>query len=244
MLETTTPAESPTPIAAGGAAPAHRQCGYTKSDGHKCRDWAIRGHNHCARHHRFLQWYPERPIEVPLLEDEASVVLLLSQTLRALAWGTIPVANGRMLLAGCRQAFSMQGRRLEMAKFRLRLRRLGIPEDEIFESPDEPASTSGPDAPPPELSPELCALTPDAVPDSVEVSAVEPTPDPAPAPAPRRARFRDLKTDWDKDLRRGENQMTDMYFKRYGETPEEFAAARATPFQNLAPEDPAQITAR
>ena len=229
MLEAVSPTQSSTPANAGGAAPAHRQCGYTKADGHKCHDWSIRGQNHCARHHRFLQLRPERPIEVPLLEDEASVVLLLSQTLRALAWGTIPVANGRLLLAGCRQAFAMQGQRLEMAKFRLRLRRLGIPEGEIF---DEPRTNTEPD-----LSPVPGAPCP--VSGSENPEPCSPSPDPNSEPC--RVQFRDLKKNWDKDLLRGENAMTDMHFKRYGETEEDFVAAHATPFENLAKEETVSV---
>ncbi len=236
----------------GGAAPAPRQCHYLKSDGHKCRDWAIRGQDYCARHDRFVHWRPESPIDVPLLEDEASVVLLLSETLRALAWGTIPVANGRMLLAGCRQAHTMQCQRLEMAKFRLRLRRLNIPEAEIFDhqsTAPEPAPLPGSSEPVlSNCDPEGGTRRTDLVPCPVPVSECaqnsrlghqaeaehEPTPVLQPNP---RSRFRDLKKNWDKELLHSQNEMTDMRFKRHGETPEEFKAARATPFQDLANEE-------
>jgi hypothetical protein len=204
----------------GGQAPADRQCNYTKSDGHRCRAWVLRGHDHCFRHHRYLHSRPERPVDVPLLEDEASIVYLLSQTLQALAWGTIPVPNGHALLAGCRLAHSMQTQRLEAAKFRVKLRRLGIPEHEIFD-----LGTS------PEHAPTPGALSP-----------VPGAPDPSPIPNPKRERsshlsFRDLKKNWDKDLSKVESEMTDMFAPRYKETREEFNAARATPFENLAQQD-------
>ena len=64
----------------------------------------------------------------------------------------------------------------------------------------------------------------------------EPTANPRKVP-PQNLRFRDLKKDWDKSLQRTGNQAGDMYFKRYGETPEDFKAARATPFENLAAQD-------
>jgi hypothetical protein len=199
----------------GGQAPADRQCNYTKSDGHRCRNWVLRGHEHCFGHHRYLHARPERPIDVPLLEDEASIVYLLSQTLQALAWGTIPVPNGHALLNGCRLAHSIQTQRLEAAKFRVKLRRLGIPEHEIFDPSTDP-----------EHAPTLAA----------------PSPEPAPIPNPKRERsshlsFRDLKKNWDKDLGKVESEMTDMFAPRYKETREEFNAARATPFENLAQQD-------
>jgi hypothetical protein len=199
----------------GGLAPADRQCNYTKSDGHRCRSWTLRGHDHCFRHDRYLHSRPERPVDVPLLEDEDSIVYLLSQTLQALAWGTIPVPNGHALLNGCRLAHSIQTQRLEAAKFRVKLRRLGIPEHEIFDPSTDP-----------EHAPTLAA----------------PSPEPAPIPNPKRERsshlsFRDLKKNWDKDLGKVESEMTDMFAPRYKETREEFNAARATPFENLAQQD-------
>jgi hypothetical protein len=210
--------ETPNP---GGAAPAHRQCHYTKADGRRCRDWAIRGQEHCARHQRFLHYSAMCPIEVPLLEDEDSVILLLSETLRALAGGMIPVSNGRALLAGCRLAHSMHCSGIETAKFRLRLRRLNIPENEIFEPPVSPE---------PDPAPGALVSEPDTEPDSPS----------APPPASG-ARFRDLKKNWDKEILRAENEITDLYAPRYGETREEFVAARATPFGNLAHEQPALV---
>ena len=203
----------------GGLAPADRQCHYTKSDGHPCRDWTLRGHHHCFRHHRYLHARPEVPIDVPLLEDEASIVYLLSQTLQALAWGTIPVPNGHALLKGCRLAHAIETTRLENAKLRVKLRRLGIPEHEIFESGTNP-----------ERTPELSAPSPEPA------AGPEPVANPKKVP-PKNLRFRDLKKDWDKSLQRTRNQAGDMYFKRYGETQEEFKAARATPFENLAAQD-------
>ena len=130
-------------INSGGAAPEDRMCHYTKSDGSRCHDWSLLGHDHCFRHHRYLNARPERPIEVPLLEDEASIVYVLSQTLQALAWGTLPTANGHALLKGCRLAHAIETTRLENAKLRLKVRRLGIPEHEIF---DEPARGASPES--------------------------------------------------------------------------------------------------
>ncbi|MFP5227847.1 MAG: hypothetical protein ACLGXA_09455 [Acidobacteriota bacterium] len=118
----------------GGAAPADRQCQFTKSDGFQCRDWALRGHTHCFRHHQYLHSRPENPVDVPLLEDEDSLASLLSQTLRALAWGTIPAANGRAILAGCRIMQGLLNHRLAKARFHAKLVRLNLTEDQIVEA--------------------------------------------------------------------------------------------------------------
>jgi hypothetical protein len=211
-----------------GSAPAERQCRYTKSDGQRCRNWSLRGRDHCFAHNRYIHASPERPIDVPLLEDEASIVYLLSQTLQSLAWGTIPIANGRMILDGCHFAHKMQMHHLEAAKFRLRLRRLNIPEHEIFAE----ASSASP------LASE--APIPAASEHPQHPGAPSPDPDPASNSVKQRPadiQFRDLKKDWDKDLLRVENEMTDMSHRRYGETQEDFLASHARPFDHLAAVD-------
>ena len=89
----------------GGAAPEHRQCQYIKADGKGCRDWAVRGQEMCYRHGVFLG--AGRGIDVPLLEDESSIVLVLSETLRAVAHGAISTKGAALMLDGCRLAHSM-----------------------------------------------------------------------------------------------------------------------------------------
>ena len=60
----------------GGLAPADRQCHYTKSDGHPCRDWTLRGHHHCFRHLRsqrcFRRHYRYRNREVSILRKPST----------------------------------------------------------------------------------------------------------------------------------------------------------------------------
>ena len=128
----------------GGAAPEHRQCHYLLSNGATCRRWAVLGHQHCHSHRRYLNARPERPIDVPLLEDEGSLTYVLSQTVQALAWGTLPTANGHTILAACRLVQNNLTTRLETAKLRFKVRRLGIPEHEIFDEPaPEPVLSRG-----------------------------------------------------------------------------------------------------
>ena len=101
------------PTNPGGAAPEHRQCQYIKADGKGCRDWAHRGQEFCYRHGVFLR--AGRGVDVPLLEDEASIVLVLSETLRALAHGVIALKNASLLLDGCRLAHTMHVERVKAA---------------------------------------------------------------------------------------------------------------------------------
>ncbi len=201
----------------GGLAPEHRQCHYLLGNGATCRRWAVLGHEHCHSHHRYLNARPERPIDVPLLEDEGSLTYVLSQTVQALAWGTLPTANGHTILAACRLVQNNLTTRLETAKLRFKVRRLGIPEHEIF---DEPGASE------PVLSAEPGPRCP----------VPEPSANPVKVP-PKNVCFRDLKKDWEKSLQRTENAVGDMYFKRVGESQEDFKASRATPFEHLAEAD-------
>jgi hypothetical protein len=105
----------------GGAAPEHRRCQYVKADGKGCRDWAVRGQEFCYRHGVFLR--AGRGIDVPLLEDESSIVLVLSETLRAVALRTMPANDGRLLLDGCRLAHTMHMDRLAAARLERREKR-------------------------------------------------------------------------------------------------------------------------
>jgi len=218
---------NPGALACGGRAPADRACGYLLGNGQKCCDWAIRGQKYCFRHDRFLHARPERPIDVPLLEDDDSLIYVLSQTIQSLAWGTLPTSNGHTILTACRLVQNCLDSRLESAKLRFKLRRLGIPEHEIFES-QHLASSSAP--------------TPEQGADEIPTAA--PGPETASAPSalnsepgssnpvkvrPGRICFRDLKKDWDKSLQRCENAVGDMYIRRYGETQQQFLASHATP---------------
>jgi hypothetical protein len=113
----------------GGAAPEQRRCQYIKADGHGCRDWAVRGQKLCYRHGVFV--HSGRGIDVPLLEDESSIVLVLSETLRAVALGTIPLKSGSLLLDGCRLAHTMQMEKQKAANLERSLRRREAREEQM-----------------------------------------------------------------------------------------------------------------
>jgi hypothetical protein len=224
----------------GGAAPADRQCQFTKSDGFRCRDWALRGHQHCFRHHQYLSARPDNPIDVPLLEDEDSLASLLSQTLRALAWGTIPAANGRAILAGCRIMQGMLDHRLAKAKFHAKLRSLGLSDTDIVETESELFEREPIDEP--EIEPEV----PPSVEPGVRTSASDPAaapdapprPNPASIPVPR---FPGVRKEWDQGLHRAEQEMTELTFPHRATTHHPFAAARAASFTAPTPEQLAEI---
>jgi len=72
--------------------------------GVRCGNWDVRGQGLCVRHGRWQMTDPRGRVTVPLMEDEASIQLVISQTVRAMAIGALPPANGRAMLAGCREA--------------------------------------------------------------------------------------------------------------------------------------------
>ena len=124
----------------GGAAPEHRRCRYTKADGNGCRDWAVRGQELCYRHGVFLRG--SRGIDVPLLEDEASIVLVLSETLRAVAQGTIALKSGSLLLEGCRLAHTMHMEKQKAANAERTRRRSDAREEALREETQKPEAAS------------------------------------------------------------------------------------------------------
>ena len=155
---------------AGGAAPEQRRCQYIKADGHGCRDWAIRGQQLCYRHGVFV--HSGRGIDVPLLEDESSIVLVLSETLRAVVLGTVPVKTGALLLDGCRLAHTMQMEKQKAANLERSRRRREAREEEMEGNGQEEIGQeemgqveignegSVPDQEPDAPSFEICALSP------------------------------------------------------------------------------------
>jgi hypothetical protein len=114
----------------GGAAPAERRCRRLREGGTQCRNWAIRGRELCYKHGRYYRTRADRPIEVPLLDDEDAITLASTQAVRALAWGTIPAANGRAILAGCRVALELLTYRLAAEKLRTKRQQLGLSVEE------------------------------------------------------------------------------------------------------------------
>ncbi|HEX4312082.1 MAG TPA: hypothetical protein VHZ25_18775 [Acidobacteriaceae bacterium] len=229
--------DSPAPH--GGAAPADRQCQFTKSDGFRCRDWAVRGHQHCFRHHQFLHSHPENPIDVPLLEDEDSLASLLSQTLRALAWGTLPTANGRAILAGCRIMQGILTHRLDTAKFHVRLARLGMTdaEGELLDRLP-PTETEADPAPVPSHPQPVTSNSKPVTcnPQPVTSDSQPVTSNPQPVTSNPTLRFPNLKKEWDEGLRIIEKDLSAWCLPDRDKALDPFTIPRGVAFTAPTPE--------
>jgi hypothetical protein len=206
----------------GGAAPEHRRCRYIKADGTGCRDWAVRGRELCYRHGVFLR--AGRGIDVPLHQDEASIVLVLSETLRAVAQGTIALKSGSLLLEGCRLAHTMHMEKQKAANAERTRRRREVREEETREEIGEEQQET-----------EDKRQEAEARSHETRVASQEPNqqcgarcPEPgAPPSDPGAPLFRDLEKNWDKDLSNVEREATDRFDPRYEETREGVLAAQA-----------------
>ena len=94
-----------------------RHCEHVKANGHFCGSPAMRGRNYCFFHinyigHRLrLERYASYglqtpPIELPLLEDAASIQLALMQVTEALLNGTLDAKRGGLVLYALQTASS------------------------------------------------------------------------------------------------------------------------------------------
>ncbi len=226
------------PTQGGGAAPEHRRCRYTKADGKSCRDWAVRDQLFCYRHLVFLRPHNGRQIDVPLLEDESSIVLVLSETLRALALGVMPVNSGRLILDGCRLAHTMQMERQKAADHRVRRSRKCMHEDEISEEIQESQEVPEPDAECKErkLEPKPEPRQPDE--GTRRADLEEPVATPLPHPSnPLHPHVRAVKKNQDKERRAVENQRTSLSGPHGQENRHEVLAAHAKPLEEWMEEE-------
>lgn len=81
-----------------------RRCVQTAMGGRRCRRRALEGEELCLEHVKYAETCASSRIEVPLLEDEASILFVLSQAARAVATGAIPPGNGNAVIGACRLA--------------------------------------------------------------------------------------------------------------------------------------------
>lgn len=95
-------------VGTGEAQPAElhekRRCEHISEEGRRCARWASRGEELCHAHLRYAEARASRVIYVPLLEDEASIRYVLSQTTQAVATGGMPPANGLAVISACKLA--------------------------------------------------------------------------------------------------------------------------------------------
>ncbi|HTW47287.1 MAG TPA: hypothetical protein VMD92_05020 [Acidobacteriaceae bacterium] len=97
-----------------------RRCEAVRENGEPCRGTPALGETFCHAHARYRSTLNGMLIVVPLMEDEASVTFVRSQTVRALSQGSIPPANGQAMLRGCRDADRRLDQQLEVQKVALR----------------------------------------------------------------------------------------------------------------------------
>lgn len=205
------------PTHPGGAAPEHRRCHYTRASGKPCRDWAIRGQQLCYRHGVFAHAANGRSLHLPLLEDEDSIVLVLSQTLRGVVLGTIPVNQGRLLLEGCHLAHTMHMDSQKAAHVERVHRKTGDRSEETGARKQETEAGSQMA----EAERHKVEATEHRTPDTEHR-----TPDPAPD---SRHRFRDREQNRDEASHKVESRRTDPLAPEYEEARAHVLAAQAAP---------------
>lgn len=126
--------------ASGWVQPEHRRCGHLHVSGARCRATTQTGDKFCYQHRAWNDTDPMYPIKVPLLEDPDAIRFVISQTVRALGMGTLPSANGRAMMGGCRMAMGLLQHELAVEKFRARSEHRAqssehrVPETECAES--------------------------------------------------------------------------------------------------------------
>lgn len=97
-----------------------RRCEAVRENGERCRGIPALGETHCHAHARYREANARIALTIPLMDDEASIAFVRSQTVRAMALGSIPPANGRVMLEGCRDAERRLDRRVAMQNAALR----------------------------------------------------------------------------------------------------------------------------
>lgn len=97
-----------------------RRCEVVRENGEPCRGIPAVGETRCHAHARYREASGLMALTIPLLDDEASITFVRSQTVRAMALGSIPPANGRVMLEGCRDAERRLDRRVATQNAALR----------------------------------------------------------------------------------------------------------------------------
>lgn len=97
-----------------------RRCEHTLIGGTRCRRWADRDEKMCHAHRMYAQTWGRSRVDVPLLEDDASILYVLSQAAQALAKGAMPPSNGLAIIGACRQATRLLTLRVERGKLAAR----------------------------------------------------------------------------------------------------------------------------
>ncbi|HLJ77339.1 MAG TPA: hypothetical protein VKT75_07995 [Acidobacteriaceae bacterium] len=95
----------------------NHRCEHIAPSGRRCGRWASLGEELCHAHLKYAEACAGRRVDVPLLEDEASILYVLSQTAQALATGGMPPANGHAVISACKLATRILELRLKQAQW-------------------------------------------------------------------------------------------------------------------------------
>ncbi|HEY6448754.1 MAG TPA: hypothetical protein VIY53_20030 [Acidobacteriaceae bacterium] len=201
--------------------PAHHQCAHVHESGVRCNATTGTGRRLCHAHQRYNDSDPLYPIQVPLLEDTASIRFVISQTNRQLAMGAIPPANGRAMLYGCRMALDLllyeqarEKRKFEQEKMEKKLAAAEAAAASVSELTSQQVSelANGDVASEIVVESRVCENRAGSAADLVEACAADPEPviepeaEPESEPLPflrrREPRFADLRGQWDKAMGR------------------------------------------
>lgn len=107
--------------------PADRRCCEIKVNGQQCRGITVPGEKWCHMHGKFHALHNGySSINVPVLEDEDSILFVLSQVGRALAGGTIPASNANGIVACCRMAERLLAEKRKHARLEQRHQESGM----------------------------------------------------------------------------------------------------------------------
>jgi hypothetical protein len=88
----------------------YNECRHIKSDGKRCRAAALKGKPYCFFHIKSAHLYRRTIVEIPRIEDSASVLLGIGQVLHGLNVETMDFNRARLMLYGLQIAASVTAR--------------------------------------------------------------------------------------------------------------------------------------
>jgi hypothetical protein len=221
--------------------PERRRCAHLHESGVRCHGSNAAGQKFCHRHQRFADTNPMYPARVPLLEDPDAIRLVISQTVGQLAVGSIPPANGRSMLYGCRMALDLllyeaavqkdRGRQREAAeRAGAGLQALAGPQPLAMPAPAvveecaaEAAETESADQREPGLE-----IEPEGEPGAGAESDAPPNVSVGPVAVPS---FPDLRAQWRTAVERSERALERNLHPREGETAREWRLRQQGPIE-------------
>ena len=145
------------------AAEVHekRRCEQISQEGRRCARWATRGEEMCHAHLGYAEARASRVVHVPLLEDEASIRYVISQTTHAVATGAMPPANGLAVISGCKLAVRLLEFQLKQRQWEEK-QRSATPKTREMGHPADPMSPTSADMGHPDLGQPADPISPNS----------------------------------------------------------------------------------